>query len=1123
MPGEDKSLYSQGLNFSSYISDGVDPRTGQFTCSVALYKAPAEARNCPPLNLTLSYDPLSLRNVGLGLGWSLNLSSYRHRLQSPTLYLSTGEHFQVDRRGELTVKDKKLESFKFHERGGDGYEIVYKSGLVETLSNAHNSYDAAVPVQLRSYTGQSLTLGWIKHGSEAPQLTTISQGSEVLLQLEYRSTQVVVTRSPNTTDTCVTTLTLQGGLLTQILPPQAEAQSHPWQFIYKDYQVNTTRLTRLTRVVSPAKLVSEVVYEPQGHLLPQGAPIEAIPRVSSHTMKPGNGQPDLETRYTYSPENFFGHGNVQTWQDGVDNLYRATSKYQYKTTSTVTGGPKVTSTYNKFHLLVETKREQGPAAVKHVVQYDVDTASHFEQQKKSFQLPIKTTTTYEDNGDSGPRSRSETTEHEYDDWGNPLSETDKSGVCTKRVYYPPEGEGKAGEEYFCPADPGGFCRYIKTETVHPSTESGLLPAPTQMRQYKYIQLPTVSGQEHFVAVQEMHLRDAGKNTLLLSTAYDYHIDTSLGRNYGRLKSEATALVGQKPVMSEWTYSYGSTNDKVAKTSKAASWDGKLSMTQDTTYALRSGQALGQTSAQGVRDVFEYDKMDRLKAVTAAEGTPYKAMRKAEYELLKTGSGSIMVITDSKGLQTRQTMDALCRVCRVERQGDVNAKLRIVEEKSYNNLGQCIEIDQYDWTDGDAPVRHNKATMEYDDWGQVRRTSRTADGHTLSASLSVVDPIGLTRVEGIEGQGQMRSSCNLFGSITRVELLPKGWTKNDKPYSTLTYSHDGLGRIVKEKDHFGHAKMHQIDDFGRVFQTTAPDGSIVKTVYEDHTTDALPVAVQASSAVHATPQSHSMGQRSLDGLGRVVSQTVGGRTATKTYEGVAPNPNKIVSPTGDAKTAAYNVALENSLTQLQSSGETCAFGYDKETASLLHISNADASTDYGYRPSGLIKSESIKVGGLPQGLSTAASHSLAGKTLSYTNVHGQEQTRVFDGFGRLTVVSQGSLKATLEYDTNNRLTSNQVVDGVTKKSLVIRRDHDDFGRETKRTILHGTNVVRTISQSFNELGLVTRRLTKDGGNAVLRSDTFEYDACPATEGLPMHGLTASSGRQRTPDQGTEIRV
>lgn len=61
-------IYSQGFNFNSYVEKGIDPRTGQYNCTISLYEVPAEVRNYPPLKLSIHYNPLNSDDVGLGQG-----------------------------------------------------------------------------------------------------------------------------------------------------------------------------------------------------------------------------------------------------------------------------------------------------------------------------------------------------------------------------------------------------------------------------------------------------------------------------------------------------------------------------------------------------------------------------------------------------------------------------------------------------------------------------------------------------------------------------------------------------------------------------------------------------------------------------------------------------------------------------------------------------------------------------------------------------------------------------------------------------------------------------------------------------------------------------------------------
>ena len=122
----ENAIYTQGSNFGSLLDKGVDDRTGQYSCAIDVWGAPTEARNCPPLQLTMSFGSMNSSDLGLGKGWSFNLTYYDNRHK--TLYLSTGEHFKViETSWGVSVPDQKLKSFKFTKGQKEEYgrKITY--------------------------------------------------------------------------------------------------------------------------------------------------------------------------------------------------------------------------------------------------------------------------------------------------------------------------------------------------------------------------------------------------------------------------------------------------------------------------------------------------------------------------------------------------------------------------------------------------------------------------------------------------------------------------------------------------------------------------------------------------------------------------------------------------------------------------------------------------------------------------------------------------------------------------------------------------------------------------------------------------------------------------------------
>ncbi|KAL4915012.1 hypothetical protein BDW62DRAFT_204101 [Aspergillus aurantiobrunneus] len=99
---------------------------------------------------------------------------------------------------------------------------------------------------------------------------------------------------------------------------------------------------------------------------------------------------------------------------------------------------------------------------------------------------------------------------------------------------------------------------------------------------------------------------------------------------------------------------------------------------------------------------------------------------------------------------------------------------------------------------------------------------------------------------------------------------------------------------------------------------------------------------------------------------------------------------------------------------------------------------------------------------------------------------------YDGCGRLSVQNQGDSEVAFTHDTASRLAVYRIQDQ--KAELVVSSEltYDEFGRETARTVKRGEEVLLTIIQEFNTLGLIESRSMQDGHASILRSKGFKYD-------------------------------
>ncbi|RAH76473.1 hypothetical protein BO86DRAFT_443462 [Aspergillus japonicus CBS 114.51] len=1007
-------IYSQGFNFNSYVEKGVDPRTGQYNCTISLYEVPAGVRNSPPLNLSLHFNPLGGDDVGLGRGWSFGgLSSYDP--PSRTLILSTGENYKVqESTSSVRVTDQKLQSFHFHKTNTTSYRVTLKSGQVEVLSN---------------FNHRSSVLTEIVYNDSA-QITTI-------------------TRGPGTAETATFTLLRRNGQLAELrLPlegspssPTSEGSSSPpsWKFTYET--------AGLTTVTSPTGATETIAYRAAGFRLPSGAPVSAIPHVISHTARPFQDQPAIQTSYSYSDHNFLGFGGGRTWSSDGDNLYLTPANYEYTSTVQVVGGPTTRHVSNKFHLQLSIHQQKG---VKQLIQ----TTTYYARSNTAFE-------------------------------GQPAHETPPSGVTTAREYYPAVSEVASGEgQVLCPPDPHGFQRHVKRETVIPAASG--FPTPTRAHSYTYLRLPTATAAPtaYFVASAQRQTREEGQT--LATTEYTY-VNEPESADHGRRQQQVTRLFNQHPTIYDLKYRHsGST--ALTETITTTTFDGQTTQ-EETTTSLISGWTLAIKNRAGTETTHQHDVIGRVTQTVTAPGTVFEARKQHEYAVLENAVGWQVTVTDSKGVRTRYVTDGMDRVVRVESQDDdgvwdhsqgYTGTFRPVQERRYNALGQCIEEVDIDWLRGASgpPVSlRTTRALEYDDRGEVYQVTRNGG----AAHLSVTDPIALTQTVGNEGEGHVRVQLNAFQTPISEALVRRDGTVE----SAVEYAYDGLGRRRQMTDGLGRAAHYTYDSFDRVVQTTWPDGHAIRTQYAPESPAALPVAIDLQGAPSG------FGTQCFDGLERPLRTTVGGRTTTNSYQGVAPVPAQVITPTGGRSERTYEPALDYALTGRVTSDGADWYEHDPQTGHVVQLEGALAAARLSYYPSNLLSTETIQTAGGTRALEYV--YSQAGKLQKYTDVHGTQHAIQYDAHGRRQEIQVGPVKARFSYDQADRVVTTVAEDSRQGVTLTTDIEYDEFGREFRRQVETGATLLFQTTQAYGATGLVAARERRDATGTLLRQETFAYDS------------------------------
>ncbi|WP_447770947.1 RHS repeat domain-containing protein [Pseudomonas kilonensis] len=1121
------SVHSNALNFMSSVQNGVDPRTGLYTIAINFPEVKTNDLRGPGFALALAYSSLNRQDSGYGYGWNLQLSQYTPGNQ--ILSLSTGETFKVTGSdsvsGQLVMKEKKLDSFHFHQ-DEDHYRVVHKSGLVEILEVMGSTQNrVALPVEIRSPTGHKVTLGYTLFGGADYILAWVKDDSDqTLLTVERQSTSVEVLLQPfagpdgrplgrfamnlGGADKYVTRITL---------PTENEAS---WRFGYNLIRDHLC----ITWVETPAGGREEMFYQDAGHQFPEGSGRAPLPRVTRHLTVPGFGQPPIDVRYTYRSEdpekgetNFLGAGLRLLWDDdGLDNLYKYIGTYEYVCAETLwvlddtepeaRPGRKIERKFNQFHLLTHETTTQNNNVETVETTYYLTSGVEFDQQPKYCQLPktVRTTWSLLDNPN---RRRSETVSNTYDTHGNLRVRTLANGVIETNVWYPASG----GDG--CPADPEGFVRNLKEQTVAPAPSPNG-QAPMLCTRYRYKGLPELGDSlpeecppqdlllKQWLTVENQTLVQLGTTEIELERTLFEHVDDRTDAFlHGRVSRQTVTLNGKSTRVD---YDYRKFDSPqfsvpVQQTTETTSttFDNARKTTVRQHSRLTSQELMNRID--GVETHYYYDVLNRLTKEVVAPDTTYAATRNYEYTLSATsGQQAEHLSINARQIKTRSVLDGLGRLIFQESDhigSDNSNRTRQTYAALYNAWGNLAEETEYDWLDGES--RALESTFHYDDWAQQCYVIGP-DGVEIHQSL---DPIGTSESQGpiqrnwsqSPGPAPMISGLsetwlNLFSKPSRVRILNSA----EQEVAKETYLYDGLGRCTEHTDASQYTTHFVYDTWSRLVTSTLPDDSIVKRSYAEHSTLELPVGMSVSAdGVTET----SVGEQQFDGLGRLTRTTVGTRTERYTYDTEQMQVKTRITPANDTIEYDYNLALTDEPVSSRAPDEDVDFTYHSTSARLTHARNEQGRREYEYNTTNQLRVERW-VDNRNTAWETLHSSSMQGRQLKRTDLKqdhsaGLDTVYGYDDAGRLNSIQQGQLEATFEYNSLGQLDRTTTQDRAADSTLVTQLQYDDQDREILRTLTLNQLSPRTQAQTWQVDGLLkTRHLQQDG--VTLLKETFTYD-------------------------------
>ncbi|MEU1539025.1 RHS repeat-associated core domain-containing protein [Actinacidiphila glaucinigra] len=320
----------------------------------------------------------------------------------------------------------------------------------------------------------------------------------------------------------------------------------------------------------------------------------------------------------------------------------------------------------------------------------------------------------------------------------------------------------------------------------------------------------------------------------------------------------------------------------------------------------NGNLLTTTDAAGARTVREYDAQGRLRSVT----DPLGQTRHMETD----AAGLITAATDGLGQTARVMYDAFGR--RLAFTDPLGATTRFVRRLEG-------EITERVHPDG------SRERWTYDAEGNVVGHEDQAGAVTRFRIGPFGRLAGLVAPDGEEQRFTYDTELRLLSVSTNGAAWHYGYdaaghivSETDLNGRRLSYVHDGADQLLEITDSAGRTTGFSYDALGQLTERRNHDGSTTRLGYD------------ARGLLTRVDGRDSLVEYAHDAVGRVVSDTVDGRTTTYTYDALGRCTSR-TTPSGITSTWTYDA--NNQHTGLAGPLGALTFTYDasgRETARFL---------------------------------------------------------------------------------------------------------------------------------------------------------------------------------------------
>ncbi|WP_018692960.1 RHS repeat domain-containing protein [Algicola sagamiensis] len=1056
-----QQITTNAFHFSEHLSGNVDPRTGAYCVQIQLGQIIGSFLQGPELALSIRYHFLSHENFGFGRGWIYNLSRYDRRARR--LYLGNGQSYHVQPFydvGILEMPYARQKDFQARAVSDGRIQICYKDGLKEFLN------PEGIIERLENLDGRALVFEY-HTPSRRGRIKSISDGHGQSIQFAYDRQGVQITQNGRS---CLSLRVSHNELNRVTL-----ADHSTYQIAYESHQ----EFRVIKQLTHPLGACEVMTYDSEGMRAPDGSPNATVPAVSYRRI---DGD-DLETQtqqFVYSRTNYLGFAAGARYVRGRDNLFERDSDYQYSSTE-YRGVLQITRTYNRFHLLVKEETfdtESGQVIALREVAYGAEIEKSIDEQPSTYALPVKDKTTYKNES----HERSETHQWTYDAHGNVLTSTDPFGMVHQYEYYPAHGTDG------CPASPSMIPYFVKTKKILPSQKYLNRKEVVLTHSYQYHEMTSVTGKGKYPQLST-ELVTTTQGETISTRSIKYHQNRHDSVSHGRIHEE-TLAVGQR--MTKDTYQYAAQGDVLSCQLQCTLSDG-LSYQETIERQLKDGARTKLIDRNQVVSRFEYDLLGRCTREITRADSDYQHIRSQAYSNEKYWE-----VQDEQGRKEKYTVDALGRVLKIEKTNQ-SGELVKHECRQWNKLGQLSHRTLYD-TNAAGDEILLKTQYEYDAWGEVKKE---------------IYPSGLSM---IMERDKAKNTCREYLLATNGDTAMETMKQFDElghiilqeaQGQTKTTRFDGLARLIEEQPSGQPKTMFEYDSLGRCVKESVGNILHITRTYDPNSLDEW---------VHKITVNHRcVGERTFDGLGRVVKESIHGCSETQyEYATLWGTPTVTTQPDGGVLETRLENTLGEVLSQTSSDGVIEQQStYSKPDGLCSQIKNGRSERRFQFNLNGNIAKEQ------QDDFSFHYEYSRQGEPLKTIDYFGQRERYCYDAFGRLSQVIQSDQELAITYDAFDRVKEEKLKNR-SEGTWIHQYEYDKHARVIKKVSKSAEKLICQQSYSYNAQNKLSTATTMNEQNQRTCS-TYQYDVLGRLISFAVSGPHAPLDQAGLPIQSQTFQL